>query len=341
MVTLGDILSSNAQVASSFPPGLVALFVGATSGIGAATLKAFAKYTRKPRAYFVGRSQEAADAIILECLELNPDGEYIFIQADVSLLKVVDQVSAQIRAREPHLNILFLSQGVARFDRCETAEGLHLLASLAHYSRVRFIARLLPLLKAAPIHRRVITVGAAGMEGPLDPSDFPALRIPPDQLRGHLTTLITLGLEAVARSAPRVSFIHDYPGAVDTPLTQEVFRLMGRDGAAIDGGTVPELLSAEESGERHVYLLTSPRYPSAEGVGGTVLVGAGSSREEVVRGTNGELGSGFYDVGFDGESASSDTLEFLAGLRRDGMVEKVRNHTDDEFRRITGQGLQI
>jgi NAD(P)-dependent dehydrogenase (short-subunit alcohol dehydrogenase family) len=117
MVALSEILSCNAQIRSSFPPGPVALFVGATSGIGAATLKAFAKYTVKPKAYFVGRSQEAADAIIAECQQLNPEGEYIFIAADVSLIKVVDDVCAQIQAREPYLNILFLSQGVARFDR--------------------------------------------------------------------------------------------------------------------------------------------------------------------------------------------------------------------------------
>jgi hypothetical protein len=132
MVALSEILSFNAQINSSFPPGPAALFVGATSGIGAATLKAFAKYTVKPRAYFVGRSQEAADAIIAECRTLNPEGEYIFIAADVSLIKVVDEVCTQIQAREPYLNILFLSQGVARFDRpgnfpcpCLLADNIH------------------------------------------------------------------------------------------------------------------------------------------------------------------------------------------------------------------------
>lgn len=117
MVSLEDIRTHNAQVASSFPPGLVGLFVGATSGIGAATLKAFAKNTRNPRAYFVGRSQEAADQIIAECKTLNSEGEYIFIPADVSLIRVVDEVCGQIKANERALNILCLSQGVASLDR--------------------------------------------------------------------------------------------------------------------------------------------------------------------------------------------------------------------------------
>lgn len=117
MVSLSEIQLSNTRVSSTLPPGLVALFVGATSGIGAATLKAFAKYTRCPRAYFVGRSQEAADRITAECTALNPEGEYIFIPADVSLIRVVDEVCARIKARETHLNILFLSAGVPRLDR--------------------------------------------------------------------------------------------------------------------------------------------------------------------------------------------------------------------------------
>ncbi|KAL2784441.1 hypothetical protein BJX66DRAFT_316658 [Aspergillus keveii] len=333
MVALSEILSFNAQINSSFPPGPVALFVGATSGIGAATLKAFAKYTVKPRAYFVGRSKEAADAIIAECRTLNPEGEYIFIAADVSLIKVVDEVCTEIQAREPYLNILFLSQGVARFDRPVTAENIHLVGALAHYSRIRFMTRLLPLLQATPGHRRVVTVGGGGFEGPLDTSDFQALHIPLEKLRGHLITLITLGLEAVAKDAPNVSFIHDYPGAVDTPLTRTVLSVMN-EGAAIDGGPVPDLITAEESGERHVYLLTSPRYPPAQGGEDKAFL---LGESEVIVGTNGKVGSGVYTIGFEGESASPETLEFLAGLRKEGMVERVWKHTEDEFVRITGE----
>ena len=63
MVSLSDVQSSNAQVATELPPGLVAVFVGATNGIGEYSLKEFARHARKPRVYFVGRSQEAGDRI--------------------------------------------------------------------------------------------------------------------------------------------------------------------------------------------------------------------------------------------------------------------------------------
>ena len=117
MVSLSAVRSSNSLISSAPAPGLTAVFVGATSGIGEATLKKFAKYSRQPRAYFVGRSQDAADRITAECKELNSAGEYIFIKADISLIHVVDEVCKEINAKENFLNILFLSPGVLSMDR--------------------------------------------------------------------------------------------------------------------------------------------------------------------------------------------------------------------------------
>ncbi|KAL4863295.1 hypothetical protein BDV12DRAFT_202208 [Aspergillus spectabilis] len=327
MVDLQDILSHNAQISSSFAPGLVALFVGATSGIGAATLKAFAKYTRRPRAYFVGRSQPAANLIIEECKALNPQGEYIFIQADVSLIRVVDEVCSRIKAREKDLNILFLSQGVPSLDRSKTSEEIHLLTALCHYSRLRFTIQLMPFLQRASVLRRVITVGAAGFEGPIDPSDFPALRASPDRIRGHISSLMTLGMEGAARKAPSVTFMHDYPGPVNTPLAQH---LLSRGEASSRVPIPSDLMAPEESGERHLYLLTSARYPAAD----DVVSGEGAM--QVVRGTNSEVGSGVYSVGWDGESSPLETLDFLQALREDRMVERVCAHTDNVFSSIIG-----
>lgn len=121
MVSLSAVQSSNSLISSTLSPGLVAVFVGATSGIGETTLKQFAKHSRKPRAYFIGRSQDAGDRIVAECRVLNPAGEYIFIKADVSLIRVVDEVCKEIKAKEKALNILFLSAGVPSMDR----SGMH------------------------------------------------------------------------------------------------------------------------------------------------------------------------------------------------------------------------
>lgn len=111
MVSLSDIRASNSRIASSFPKGLVAVFVGATSGIGETSLRQFAKYCSAPRIYFVGRSQEAGDRIGAELKGLNAKGEYIFIKADVSLIRVVDDVCRDIKSKEKSINVLLLSQG--------------------------------------------------------------------------------------------------------------------------------------------------------------------------------------------------------------------------------------
>jgi len=111
MVQLHAVLASNVNIASTLPPNLVAVFVGATSGIGEYTLQAFAKHTKQPRVYFVGRSQQAADRIVRECKAVNPTGDFIFIRADVSLMKNVDDVCREIKSREKVINLLCLSQG--------------------------------------------------------------------------------------------------------------------------------------------------------------------------------------------------------------------------------------
>ena len=111
MVSLTEVQSSNSLIPSVLPPGLVAVFVGATSGIGETTLKQFAKYTRQPHVYFIGRSQEAGDRITAECKALNNEGEYAFIKADVSLIKVVDDICRDIKSKEQSINLLFQCQG--------------------------------------------------------------------------------------------------------------------------------------------------------------------------------------------------------------------------------------
>ncbi len=111
MVTLTAVQASNACIPTTVPSGLVAIFVGGTSGIGEYTLKEFARVARKPSIYNIGRSQEASDRIAFECKKLNVNAQYTFIQADVSLIRSVDAVCEQIQAKEKAVNILFLSAG--------------------------------------------------------------------------------------------------------------------------------------------------------------------------------------------------------------------------------------
>jgi hypothetical protein len=196
------------------------------------------------------------------------------------------------------------------------------LAALNYYCRVRFIQNLLPLVQQAPGLRRVVTVGGGGHEGNLDPDDFQALRVPVPDLREYLTTLVTLGLENVARDAPEVSIVHNYPGTVKTPLLDsmpdEVLRTL-------------TFLPLEECGERQVFMATSAKYPPVSGQNAGIPLVDGVN---VAIGTTGDEGRGVYSVGVDCESASPTVREKLAGLRNRGILGEVWRHTQGEFNRI-------
>ena len=213
-----------------------------------------------------------------------------------------------------------------------------MLTALSYYSRFRFITNLLPLLRRASTLRRVITVAKGGFEGLLDSSDFPAYRVPLRAIRGHISTLISLGLESIAKTAPEVSFIHDDPGAVKTSLLDRIEGISGvlmRAYMYIAGYWI--YVPIEECGERQLYLATSARYPPASvdnDVSFGVPLGDGI---DVARGTAGEIGSGVYSIGPDGTSASPAVQKLLAGYRDKGMVEEVAQHTQSEFDRITKQ----
>ena len=116
MVAIKDVQVSNSQIKSTYPSGLVAVFVGSTSGIGEYALKEFAYRTHQPRIYFVGRSQESADKILSILKSLNPDGEYTFLKCDTSLLRNVDDLCRDIKKTESSINVLFMSQGTLKFN---------------------------------------------------------------------------------------------------------------------------------------------------------------------------------------------------------------------------------
>lgn len=119
MVTLDQIRSSNSKIMTALPPGLVAVFAGATSGIGETSLKQFAKNAVRPRVYFLGRSKESGNRIRTDLQKLNPKGEYIYISVDVSLLRSVDDVCREIKEKEAAINLLFLSTGTMVTGRGE------------------------------------------------------------------------------------------------------------------------------------------------------------------------------------------------------------------------------
>jgi NADP-dependent 3-hydroxy acid dehydrogenase YdfG len=116
MVAIKDIRISNAAFKESKESsGLVAVFVGATSGIGMGTLKALVKNANAPKIYILGRSKSSAATLLNELLSMIPQATLVFIETEVSLMKNVDTACEQIKSDEKKVDILFLSPGYLGF----------------------------------------------------------------------------------------------------------------------------------------------------------------------------------------------------------------------------------
>lgn len=109
---------------------LVAVFIGATSGIGSYAAKALAKQSNDAqplRLYMVGRNKDAAARIISECENSCPTGQFRFVRAEnLALLMDVDRVCRDITAIEevesgkrgerPRIDLLVMTQAYLAFD---------------------------------------------------------------------------------------------------------------------------------------------------------------------------------------------------------------------------------
>ncbi|KAF1973098.1 hypothetical protein BU23DRAFT_143159 [Bimuria novae-zelandiae CBS 107.79] len=326
MVDLQTILSSNRNL----PSHLTAVFVGGTSGIGLYTLLALAQHCAHLTIYLIGRSQSSASSILAQLHIINPAGVYTFLQSDVSLMTNVDAVCAQIRAKEPFINILVQSQGTLSVGQ-ETTEGMHVTASLVLHSRHRFTLNLLPLLEKADGVRRVVSIFTGTKEGPIPPSvtelQMRTLKNPL-KARGLAASCVTLLMEEAARRAPTVGFVHTFPGFVSSGINRDlniVFRALGKAVEVVGGSWL--LVPKEESGERNLWLATSPRFAG----------GADGEKVDRAIGTDGKVGSGVYVVDEKGEAGGEAVVKVLKDLRAQKKDEWVWEEVRKDFVRITGK----
>lgn len=127
MATLNQARQSNASL-NAYRPDYVAVFVGATSGIGEATTRELATVVKKPTIYLIGRNATTGSQIVDELKASNPEGSFHFIQSDVSLLSNVDEACSKIKAHEKAVDLLFLSTGHLHMSK----EGMHSSSPFTH-----------------------------------------------------------------------------------------------------------------------------------------------------------------------------------------------------------------
>ncbi|THY62930.1 hypothetical protein D6C97_03076 [Aureobasidium pullulans] len=331
MVALETIRASNSRIASTLPSGLVAIFVGATNGVGEATVRQFAKYASAPRVYLIGRSQDAGTRIVNECRALNAKGEFTFISKDTSLMRNVDEICETIKQKEKSVNLLFLTIGTLQTGKT-TVEGLHYPAAIAVHARNRFINNLLPLINNATSLRRVISVFIATLEGEIQMDDFQGWHMKLMANRDHAASITTLSLESHHKDNPNVSFVHNFPGVIKSGITR------GTSGVVLTAlKAVVRIfgslfyMPAEEAGDRHVFLSTSARYSAGEKDEAAGVPLSVAPDLSFARGTDGKLASGVYSINASGESAGEKVENALASLRSRGMTQKVMDTIDTDI----------
>jgi NAD(P)-dependent dehydrogenase (short-subunit alcohol dehydrogenase family) len=89
----------------------VAVFVGATSGIGLETLKALCRKISSGKIYVIGRSQARFQPELEKLRESKHNATVTFIEAEIALIRGVDQACAIICANERKLDLLYMSPG--------------------------------------------------------------------------------------------------------------------------------------------------------------------------------------------------------------------------------------
>jgi NAD(P)-dependent dehydrogenase (short-subunit alcohol dehydrogenase family) len=270
MVSCTEIQASNALINDATAPR-VAVFVGGTSGIGQLTIKALVATGASVRIYLVGRknSEERSKAFIEELNAVNPKSEVIWIEGEVSLLAETKRVCEVIKRKEARVDLLFLTAGYAPFGpRRETTEGVEIVQSLEYYSRAQCILQLMPLLEAAEAPR-VVSVLGGGLERAtaVDLEDLDLKK--PGNFGGikaqiQYTSMNTMALDKLAVDNPNVTFIHSWPGWVNTGNVRR-----GRDPNSVLGWIIWIFLeplialfsfSDDESGQRHLFESTSAAF---------------------------------------------------------------------------------
>lgn len=213
---------------------------------------------------------------------------------------------------------------------------------------------MIPLLERS-VSPRVISILAAGFEGPIDTEDLECRKnYSFVKASRSAATMTDLMFEEIAKQHPTISFIHSYPGRVGTHILDHL--LGSATGLLWYPALIPRYtivpiythflcISSDEAGERTLFLATSSKYPACKEhevprkVGGLVdrPFGVGVARATIMKDG---AGNGVYRTNWDGEVCKENTM--LEKYRTDGFGRVVYAHTLSVFEKAlksdTGNG---
>jgi NAD(P)-dependent dehydrogenase (short-subunit alcohol dehydrogenase family) len=127
---------------SPFNGRRVALVTGGTDGIGKAIAKVLAG--EGIDVVIVGSNAGKGAKAVLELRRSSDNDRIEFLQADLSLIRNVDALAAQVSQRWPRLHYLVLSAGIVRARHTLTEEGIETNFAINFLGRFALTEALLP-----------------------------------------------------------------------------------------------------------------------------------------------------------------------------------------------------
>lgn len=216
----------------------------------------------------------------------------------------------------------------------ETSEGIDHKMSVNYYSRMRFIFNLMPQVTAAARGgeiSRVLSVLAAGSEGDVNMSDLDLKhKFTLMACLSHCVVMTDFMMEELAKRYPDTAFMHSYPGTIKTGIANQLTGPVRLAVKVFYAVMTPWILNVGESGERHLFQITSAVYPSRNGGAGGIAVPEGM---EVMNGSNGVKGSGAYLLDWDGKPTGD--VSRLRKYRDEGAPAIIWDHTTTMLSRCT------
>lgn len=201
--------------------GKQAVVFGGTSGIGEGIALRLAE--GQASVAIVGRNEARGRELVQEMKTLAPNGDHEFISCDASLLSNIAKCTSQFMQSHKRLDYLVVSSGIATVQgRTETAEHIDQKLALHYFGRMGIIRGLLPLLKSTAqtgADVRVLSVLSGGVHSPYADfkKDFELKSTYSLSNAANAAGFYNdLGLDALSRANPELTFIHAAPGFVNT-----------------------------------------------------------------------------------------------------------------------------
>ena len=240
--------------------GKTVVITGATSGIGAVAARRLA--AQGARIVIVARDRRRAEETLRDLRIANAGQEHTAFYADLSRLREMKRVAAEIAATQPRIDVLMNNAGLIASRNQKTEDGLELMFATNHLSYFVLTNLLLERLRAAGGARIVSTASEAHRRAKLD---FDRLQEQKGSTGYGITKLCNILFtrelaRRIAGTGVTANCLH--PGFVAT-------RFGDNAGAALRNGLAIAkrlfALSPEEGAATMVYLASSPQVAGRSG----------------------------------------------------------------------------